>query len=159
MPVRKNLRLPSFDYGQPGAYFITVCTDKRRNILSSVVGGDAHIAPCTKLTPIGRVVEKYLLSVPGLGAYVIMPNHVHMILYSSASRILEGPMWASAPTNNHVPSALRSWKTLVTKELGYSIWQRSYHDHIIRNEEDYNAILRYIQENPAKWCEDRYYNL
>ena len=159
MPARKNQRLPSFDYGQPGAYFITVCTDKRRNILSSVVGGDAHIAPCTKLTPIGQVVEKYLLSVPDLGAYVIMPNHVHMILHSSASRILDGPMWASAPTNNHVPSAVRSWKTLVTKELGYSIWQRSYHDHIIRNEEDYNAILRYIQENPAKWCEDRYYNL
>ena len=159
MPARKNLRLPSFDYGQPGAYFITVCTDKRRNLLSSVVGGDAYIAPCTKLTPIGQVVEKYLLSVPGLGAYVIMPNHVHMILHSSASRILEEPMWASAPTNNHVPSVVRSWKTLVTKELGYSIWQRSYYDHIIRNEEDYNTILRYIQENPAKWCDDRYYNL
>ena len=159
MPVRKNLRLPSFDYGQPGAYFITVCTDKRRNILSSVVGGDAHIAPCTNLTPIGQVVEKYLLSIPGLGAYVIMPNHVHMILHSSASNMLEGPMWASAPTNNQISAAVRSWKILVTKELGYSIWQRSYHDHIIRNEEDYLAILQYIQENPAKWCDDRYYNL
>ena len=159
MIARKNLRLPSFDYGQPGAYFITVCTDKRKNILSSVVGGDAHIAPYTNLTPIGQVVERYLLSMPGLGAYVIMPNHVHMILHSSASNVLEGPMWASAPTNNHVPAAIRSWKTLVTKELGYSIWQRSYHDHIIRNEEDYISILRYIQENPAKWCEDRYYNL
>ena len=159
MIARKNLRLPSFDYGQPGAYFITVCTDKRKNILSSVVGGDAHIAPYTNLTPIGQVVERYLLSMPGLGAYVIMPNPVHMILHSSASNVLEGPMWASAPTNNHVPAAIRSWKTLVTKELGYSIWQRSYHDHIIRNEEDYISILRYIQENPAKWCEDRYYNL
>ena len=88
-----------------------------------------------------------------------MPNHVHMILHSSASNVPEGPMWASAPTNNQISAAVRSWKILVTKELGYSIWQRSYHDHIIRNEEDYNAILRYIQENPAKWCEDRYYNL
>ena len=158
MPVRKNLRLPDFDYGQSGAYFITVCTDKRRNILSSVVGGDAHIAPCTKLTPIGQVVEKYLLSIPGLGAYVIMPNHVHMILHSSSSNILEGPMWASAPTNNLIPSCIRSWKTLVTKELGYGIWQRSYYDHIIRNEDDYISILRYIQENPAKWCDDCYYN-
>ena len=88
-----------------------------------------------------------------------MPNHVHMILHSSASNVLEGPMWASAPTNNQISAAVRSWKILVTKELGYSIWQRSYHDHIIRNEEDYVAILQYIQENPAKWCDDRYYNL
>ena len=158
MPIRKNLRLADFDYSRPGAYFITVCTLNRKNILSTVVGGDAHIAPCTKLTPIGQVVEKYLLSIPGMGAYVIMPNHVHLILHSSSSNILEGPMWASAPTNNSVSAAVRSWKILVTKELGYRIWQRSYHDHIIRNEEDYMAILRYIQENPAKWCDDRYYN-
>ena len=46
---------------------------------------------------------------------------------------------------------------MVTKELGYSIWQRSYYDHIIRDEADYQGRVQYIQENPAKWYYDDYY--
>ena len=70
---------------------------------------------------------------------------------------MEGPMWASAPTKAVIPSLIRSWKGLVTKELGQSIWQRSYYDHVIRDAQDYEIKMRYIQENPAKWWEDRYY--
>ena len=105
------------------------------------------------------VVEKYIRSIPGIGAYVIMPNHVHMILHISATNLLQGPMWASAPTQANVSSLIRSFKILVSKELGQSIWQRSYYDHIIRDEQDYLIKLQYIMENPAKWLDDDYYEL
>ena len=105
----------------------------------------------------GMAAEKYLRTIPGIDRYVVMPNHVHMILRISAKQVLQGPMWASAPTDTSVPQLVRSWKTLVTKELGQSIWQRSYYDHVIRNEQDYWAHVQYIEENPAKWFYDDYY--
>ena len=157
VPHRKQNRLTEYNYGQPGAYFITVCTKDKRCILSTVVGGDAHIAPQVKLTAIGAVVEKYTRSVPGIAEYVIMPNHVHMILRISARESLQGPMWASAPTEARIPNLIRSWKVLTSKELGQSIWQRSYYDHIIRDEYDYLVKARYIEENPAKWSSDDYF--
>ena len=156
-PQRKKNRLTGFDYSQPGAYFITVCTKDRKNVLSSIVGGDAHIAPYTVLTQTGTVVEKYLRSIPGIGEYVIMPNHVHMILRISAERVGEGPIWDTVPSKLHIPQLVRSWKTLVTKELGCSIWQRSFYDHIIRNEREYLIRVQYILDNPAKWSRDDYY--
>ena len=170
-PIRKKNRLADYDYSQPGAYFITVCTKDRKCILSTIVGADArigpgaptpvgadaHIGPRAVLTPVGKVVEKYIQSIPGIGEYVIMPNHVHMILRISATNILEGPMWASAPTKASIPAMVRSWKILINKELGQSIWQRSYYDHIIRDEQDYLTRVQYIAENPAKWHFDDYF--
>ena len=156
---RKNLRLADYDYSQSGAYFITVCTKDRKCILSTIVGADAHIGPKVLLTSAGVVAEKYIKTIPGIDAYVIMPNHVHMILKISSTYVLDGPMWASAPTKAHVSSLVRSWKTLVSKELGNSIWQRSYYDHIIRNECDYLTKLQYIADNPARWRNDDYYPL
>lgn len=157
-PNRKQNRLADYDYSQPGAYFITVCTKDRKNILSTIVGADAHIGPRIALTSEGVVVEKYIKTIPGIGAYVIMPNHVHMILHISANDIVEGPMWASAPTRVHIPLLVRSFKTLVSKEIGQSIWQRSYYDHIIRDEHDYVVKARYIEENPIRWQDDKYYS-
>ena len=101
--------------------------------------------------------EKYLQSIPGLGDYVIMPNHIHMILRISANNAAQGPMWASAPTAANISSLIRSWKTLVSKELRYGIWQRSYYDHIIRDEADDIIKAKYIAENPARWQKDAYY--
>ena len=157
MPSRKRNRLADYDYSQPGAYFITVCTKDKRCILSTIVGGDAHIAPRTKLTAIGAIVEKYTRSIPGIAEYVIMPNHVHMILRISANESLQGPMWASAPTDASIPNLIRSWKVLISKELGQSVWQKSYYDHIIRDEYDYLVKARYIEENPARWSSDDYF--
>ena len=156
-PERKQNRLADFDYSQPGAYFITVCTQNRKYLLSTIVGADDHIGPRVRLTKTGEIVQKYLCQIPGIGAYVIMPNHVHMILHISATDILNGPMWSSAPTNAKIPSLVRTWKTLVSKELGESIWQRSYYDHIIRDEHDYSVKMQYIAENPEKWYFDDYY--
>lgn len=62
-----------------------------------------------------------------------------------------GPYPQSSPTGRNIATTVRSWKTLITKELGESIWQRSYYEHVIRNETDYWEIVKYIEQNPAKW--------
>ena len=82
-----------------------------------------------------------------------MPNHIHMILRIEGGH---GPMWASAPTQS-VSTRIRSFKALVSKEVGRPIWQRSFYDHVIRNEADYLRIWEYIDNNPACWAEDEYY--
>ena len=147
---RKPNRLKNYDYSSQGAYFITICTLDRKCILSRIVGGDALIAPQTNLTHSGEIARKYIESMAGIDKYVIMPNHIHLLI------AIDGPMKASAPTIS-VPNLIRSFKVLVSKEIGQSIWQRSYHDHIIRDEEDYLNHLQYIENNPAKWSEDNYY--
>ncbi len=149
-PKRKQNRLKEYDYGQAGKYFVTICTKNKAKILCDVVGGDAHIAPYVVLTQYGKTVEKYLRSEPRIEKYVIMPNHIHLIVH------LDGTMWASSPTT--VSNIVRSFKVLVTKEVGTSLFQRSYHDHIIRDERDYREIWDYIEDNPRKWAEDRYYS-
>ena len=144
MPNRKPNRIEGYDYSQNGAYFVTVCTQDRKRILSDIVGDDAHIVP----KPYGQVVERYIRNAPEIEKYVIMPDHIHMII-----RLDNGSMWASTPTRtNRVSSIVRSIKTLTTKEIGMSIFQRSYYDHVIRNQQDYNEIWEYIENNPRKWA-------
>ena len=82
--------------------------------------------------------------------YVVMPNHVHMILVLPA----DGGRALRAPTVSRI---VRAWKETVTKMLGEAIWQKSFYDHIIRDENDYLRIWTYIHTNPAKWAEDTYY--
>ena len=146
---RKEVRLKEYDYSENGAYFITICTKNRKSILSKIesVGDDAHIVP----SDYGQIVEKYLRTIKGIEKYVIMPNHIHMII-----RIDNGPMWASAPTQS-IPTLVRSFKVLVTKEIGQSIFQRSYYDHVIRGERDYRDVWDYIETNPLRWQEDEYH--
>ena len=153
-PNRKQNRLSEYDYSQNGAYFITVCTQDRKKILSQIVGDDAHIVP----KPYGRIAEKYICNVPEIIKYVIMPDHIHMII-----RLDNGSMWASTPTDknvgadayirpkNKIATIVRSIKTLTTKEIGESIFQRSYYDHVIRNQQDYDEVWEYIDNNPRKW--------
>ena len=147
LPKRKRVRLQNFDYNQNGYYFITICTKEKQKRLCKIVGDDAHIVPL----PYGIITEKYIKSIIGIEKYVIMPNHIHLII-----KIDSGTMWASSPTKS-IPQLIRSFKTLTTKEIGKSIFQRSYHDHIIRDQNDYLKIWNYIDTNPAKWNEDYFY--
>lgn len=141
LPDRKHNRLENYDYNQNGAYFITICVKERKHIFCDIVGDDAHIVP----KKYGTIVEKYIRNVPEIEKYIIMPDHIHMIV-----RIENGSMWASTPTNK-ISNIVRSIKTLTTKEIGKPIFQRSYYDHIIRNQEDYNEVWEYIENNPKKW--------
>ncbi|SHI21429.1 REP element-mobilizing transposase RayT [Sporobacter termitidis DSM 10068] len=156
-PFRKQLRLKGYNYSQAGYYFVTICTLHRREILGHAVGGDAHIAPSVLLSEIGAITEKYIKNIDSkyenvyVDKYAIMPNHIHMII-----ELKDGAMWASPPTNTIIPKIIRTLKTLVTKEAGTSIFQKSYYDHIIRDEADYFTKWNYIDTNPAKWADDEY---
>ena len=151
---RKKLRLLGYDYSKNGAYFITICTKDRRCILSHIVGTDGYIGPKVQLTKIGELVQKYIVQIKGVDSYVIMPNHIHLIIIKDNEQ--NGAMLSSHPTN--ISSDIRTFKTLVTKEIGESIWQAKFYDHIIRDDYDYMVHLQYVDENPAKWLEDKYYN-
>ena len=142
---RKKLRLNGFDYSTNGAYFVTLCTINRKCILSSIRKSGNYSYPEVKLTDIGLIVKKYMNNIPGITSYVIMPNHIHLIV--EKENIL----------NSVLSNDIRSFKTLVTKEVGFQIWQSGFYDHIIRDDYDYNVHLQYINDNPIKWCEDKYY--
>ena len=147
---RKHNRLTDYNYSSNGIYFVTICTRDHKKVLSEIVGDDAHIVP----KPYGKIVEKYIRNEPAVEKYVIMPDHIHMLV-----RIDNGTMWASSPTKN-VSSVVRSIKILTTKEIGKTIFQRSYYDHIIRDENDYVEHIKYIENNPAKWLlgKDKYFD-
>lgn len=82
--------------------------------------------------------------------HVIMPNHIHMIIAITA----KGGRTQFAPTISRI---VKQFKGSVSKQLGHSIWQRSYYEHVIRNEADYLEIWQYIDGNPSKWVDDKYY--
>ncbi len=155
---RIHPRLKGYDYSQYGVYFVTVCSYQKQHIFSHIaVGRDDLGAPCTRLTPVGRVVEKYILSVNGayenvsVDKYVIMPNHIHILLTIGAAN---GAPGSSRPTVSQVISA---FKRFTNKETGSKLWQGSFYDHIIRDENDYLTRWNYIDTNPARWAEDEYY--
>ena len=150
---RKANRISGYDYNQNGAYFVTVCTRNRQTVLCDIVGDDAHIVP----KPYGLVTEKYIRNVPEIEKYVLMPDLIHMIIrldshiVSAYSAAASDDACPRTPSRNKISSIIRSIKTLTTKEIGIPIFQRSYYDHVIRNQEDYEEIWQYIDNNPKRW--------
>ena len=161
LPKRKQIRLPEYDYSSLGAYFVTICTQNRRCILSDVAVGEGLAPPAVLLTPIGKCVEEQIRALPlrysmvSIDKYMIMPNHLHMIVQISGETGGTSP----SPTLYDVVRVLKSLTTRLSRSrLGDApLWQRSYHEHVIRGENDYLEIWQYIDTNPARWAEDRYY--
>lgn len=154
LPKRKRNRLKGYDYSQNGCVLVTICVKDRRHLLSTVrVGRDALIPPSIELSSIGKVADKYIRNIDSayenvsVENYVIMPNHIHiLLLFSSQSDV--GGMRASRPT---LFTVVRSFKTMVAKTIGFSIWQDSYNDRIIGSENGYLNAWQYIDDNPQKW--------
>lgn len=157
---RKVIRLKSYDYSQNGAYFITICVkDKHQMLWKQSVGADI-IRPQDNenLSEYGLVVEDAIKNMTNhyhnvvIDKYVIMPNHIHIILILTFKdgRII------SAPTKD-LSVIIGQMKRYVSKEVGFSLWQKSFHDHIIRNEKEYQEIWQYIDQNPLKWKDDCYH--
>ena len=156
LPERKPLRLKDYDYSQTGGYFITFCTENRAPLLSRITVGKAALRlPQVELTEYGRITEKYIQNIsvayPHISVenYVIMPNHVHLLLL-----VGDGGQGAARPT---VSAVVRSIKALVRKETGKSLFQNSFYDHILRDEQDFLIHWDYIETNPGKWAEDEYH--
>ena len=162
LPNRKSMRLKEYDYSTPGAYFVTICTQGKQKILSTIVGGGAFDAPIVTLTKIGEVARKYILSgnrIPGVTVdkFVIMPNHIHLILVIEETAV-SGTSRAPSPTNAAIPHFVSTFKRLCHREIGEPIFQRAYYDHVIRSDADYREIWEYIDTNPDKWTQDRFYS-
>lgn len=158
LPKRKQIRLKEFDYSRDGAYFVTICTKDRKEILGEIVGGGTLDATKMNLSPIGQIVEKYIESTERIKSvrvdkYVIMPNHIHLILVVDNN----GTPRASSPTNETIPHVVSTLKRFVNRDVGENVFQRSFYDHVIRNEYDYKEIWEYIDTNPLKWKEDCFY--
>jgi len=174
---RKPNRLSGYDYNQNGAYFITVCVkDKREMLWNPVRARNARPNPgivpalpieertaCPQntqhLSEYSVVVENAIKNIPNhyspvsVDKYVVMPNHIHMILR------VDTPVDGRAMRAPTVSTVINQMKGYVTKQIGFSLWQKLFHDHIIRNEEEYKKIWEYIDTNPIKWENDCYYVL
>ena len=156
---RKPTRLKDYDYNTDGYYFITICTKNKEKILCDIVGDGALDVPKIKLSKIGEIVNKYIIStnnIPEISVdkYVIMPNHIHLILIVKNDN---GTSKAPSPTNNLISHCVATLKRFTNDEIGYNIFQRSFHDHIIRGEKDYKEIWEYIDQNPLRWEIDCFY--
>lgn len=151
LPKRKTIRIESFDYSSPGAYFVTVCTANRENIFWDRVGADIIRPENVPLSPIGKIVEQGILQMADhyknvvVDKYCVMPDHIHLILRIESDM---GGRMISAPTVSTVVGSMKRW---VSRQLGRPIWQKSFYDHGIRNQQDYNEIWEYIENNPLKY--------
>ena len=154
---RRPTRLKGFDYGGNEAYFVTICTHSHKNTLSEIVVGEGLAPPEVKLSALGKIAEAQILNLPTrffgvtIENYVIMPNHVHLLIFIDGSDVAGGG--GPSPTLNAVICAFKSLTVRNYKKLcsADKIWQRSFYDHIIRNEKDYSAYWDYIDNNPSAW--------
>lgn len=163
LPKRKPNRLKNFDYSQAGAYFITVCTKDKKCLFGTVVGDGVYDIPYVRLTQTGKIVNKYIDLMNEkyhnifVDKYIIMPNHIHLIICIQSENPTGGSLQAPNPTNAIIPKFISLFKRYCNREIGNNIFQRSFHDHIIRNEDDYRKIWEYIDTNAFKWKEDCFY--
>ena len=167
---RKTTRHPGINYNHAGVYFITLCTQGRRCILSRVVGTGVLDCPQIELTKYGAVADKYIKQLSdfydflSVESYVIMPNHIHFLLFIKEDRKAteSGQSRTPVPTNiaranSSFSKFISTFKRFCNKEYGENIWQARTYDHVIRNREDYEEHLRYIYENPLCWYYDELY--
>lgn len=156
LPKRKQNRLPEYDYSKTGCYFVTICTYHRQRLfkIEPPVGNNQCVVPCLQNDIIRNWINKTQIKYPNakFDKYVIMPDHLHFII-----RLTERHAGRS------LPDVMRYFKSMTTAEyirrvknenilpFNGKLWQKSFYDHIIRNQTDYNEIYEYIENNPKKW--------
>lgn len=157
LPNRKNIRLKGFDYAQSGYYFITICTKDKQNLFWTV--GASFAGPMLELplSNIGKIIDTEINKINTIykttveiNNYVIMPNHIHMIIIIHS----EKEQTKLIPTISRI---IQQFKGAISKQVGFPLWQKSFYDRIIRNQIEYEQINEYIETNPLKWTEDKYY--
>lgn len=152
LPKRKSIRIEDYDYSTPGAYFITVCTANREKIFWNNVGADTIRPQNVPLSTTGKIAEQGILQMAehydhvAVDKFCIMPDHIHMILRIESN--IDGRI-TSAPTVSTMVGSMKRW---VSRQIGRPIWLKSFYDHGIRNQQDYNEIWEYIENNPLKYA-------
>ena len=165
---RKDIRLKHYDYSSPGTYFVTICTENKKNYFWNEdlnpqeftwhsVGANCVRPQNLPLSDLGKLVfdelehwNKTYKNV-SLHSFIIMPNHLHIMVAISPDEIGRTQF---APTLERM---VKQFKGAVTKKVGKSIWQKSFIEHIVRNKKDYETKANYIYENPIRWHYDELY--
>lgn len=158
---RRSNRLKHYDYAANGAYFVTICTHNRECLFGEIVDGEMVLHRSGKI-----VVDEWLRTAEirneiELDEWVVMPNHFHAIVFivnpCRGDRPV-APTMPCGPKPKFIGSLMAGFKSSVTKRInalrntsGQPVWQRNYHDHIIRNETDLDRVCEYIQNNPLEW--------
>ena len=164
------MRLRDYDYAQPGAYFVTICTHRRRDLFGEVLDGKM------RLNDAGRMIERWWSELANkfpsveLDENVVMPDHLHGIVSIVGADLGVRPRVCEAARGAHtgapLPRIVQWFKTMTTNAYIRGVnerrwahfhrrfWQRNYYEHVIRNEDDLGHIRRYVVDNPARWPED-----
>jgi len=163
---RKSIRLKNYDYGQQGAYDVTVCTRDQKEVFGDIINDEMV------LNETGKIVEFTWMDLTQhndnieLDEFIIMPNHIHgiIIIAGAGSKPAlkdKGAGLEPAPTQHGLPEIVRQFKTFsarrinqINKTQDRHLWQRNYYEHIIRDQRDLERIREYIRNNPAKWAYD-----
>jgi putative transposase len=153
---RRSIRLPDYDYTQPGAYFVNLVVQDRQPILGEIQAGQMM------LSRLGQVVRKVGSELPrhyphlAMDILMIMPNHVHLIMELTCAPVRRGE------TRRGLPEMVRALKSFSARQInrlrntpGVPVWQRNYYDHIIRTQDEWERIRWYIENNPGLWEEDQ----
>jgi REP element-mobilizing transposase RayT len=144
---RKRNRLKHYDYSANGYYFVTICVQDRRCLFGRISPEAREV----ELSHYGQAVlsalEQTMNVFEGveIPEYTVMPNHVHMII-------------SLYDQHRTLSQIVNYFKGCVSRKVDKRIWQRSFYDHVIRNDSDYSAIVEYIRMNPCVWAVDMYYN-
>ncbi|HRA47372.1 MAG TPA: hypothetical protein PK819_04800 [Thermomicrobiales bacterium] len=168
MANRKTHRLQNYDYGGGGTYFLTICTEHRAHLFGEIIDGAIHVSNLGEIVHAEWETTLLIRREIQCHAFVIMPNHVHALVHVDLD-LLPTP-WQpneTAPTNlvdhrrpKSISTLVIGFKGAVTRttrslNLAHDIWQRDYHDHILRVGE-YERIKTYIETNPQNWLSDKF---
>ena len=150
---RKSIRLKEHDYQQDGLYFITICIQNREHLLGNILD-DSHVIydAGVMIEDVWNDLAKYYKGII-THDFVVMPNHIHGIIELENSDLDLSEIirrFKTFTTHQYINKVQNnSWKPFYKK-----LWQRNYHEHIIRNEKSLDKLQNYILNNPLKWEED-----
>ena len=170
MHQRRSIRLRGYDYSQPGAYFVTICTQRKQCMFGRVVDEGVH------LNDAGRMVKRVWEDLSQrfhtveLDQFVVMPNHIHgVIIIKGVGATLVVAQYRAgtrpAPTiqlgdvvaafkSNTTDEYINGVKQHYWSPFANRLWQRNYYERVIRDETELDRIRQYIIENPLKWALD-----
>jgi putative transposase len=182
---RHSIRLPDYDYCSAGAYFVTICACQNICLFGDIVDSQMH------LSELGQIADGCWRAIPAhhrhvaLDSFVVMPNHVHGILWitQAIGNPGEGARYISPLQKNHgehktpphtqpIPSPspgslgviIGTYKAAVTRAVNRlhwtvegTVWQRSYYERVIRHQDALRRVRAYIVLNPARWMDDPYH--
>ena len=164
---RNSLRRPHYYYTSTGAYFVTICAARRACIFGAVVNGQMQLNDLGQLAAAAwpALVDQHIHA--GLDSYVVMPNHVHVLLWLRPPTLRQPHTPAPEQSFGHVTAGslsalVRAYKSSVTQGAkahhllsASQLWQRNFYDNIVRNDAALAQIREYIRRNPERWQEDQ----